>query len=224
MSSSTVLHQALELGDRALWRATTATTRFGERHHIDWLTYSPLQLIAYHRLAVIDAPSLADAIIATVPEARRWVDVGAGSGALARAAKDRGIEVTALERALGGRAIARLNGVNVHRVDIEDATTVGGPYDLALSIEVAEHLPAELGRKLVAMLVASAPTVVFSAARPGQGGLGHINEQPVSYWRDRFAEVGWDRDDARTEALATHLGEAALHADWLAGNVQVFAS
>lgn len=224
MSEDSPLSRALDFGDRALWRATTATTRFGERHNIDWLTYSPLQLLAYHRLAMIDAPALAEAIIATIPDARRWVDVGAGSGALAKAAKDRGIEATAFERALGGRMIARLNGVDAHRIDIEDATGVSGSYDLALSIEVAEHLPADLGRKLVAMLVASAPIVVFSAARPGQGGLGHINEQPVSYWRDLFVEVGWGKEESRTDALATRLREAELHADWLPGNVQVFAA
>lgn len=61
------------------------------------------------------------------------------------------------------------------------------PHDLALCIEVAEHLPAWCAAPLVAYLCSLAPVVVFSAARPGQGGTGHLNERPAEYWRGLFA-------------------------------------
>lgn len=47
--------------------------------------------------------------------------------------------------------------------------------DLAMSLEVAEHLPACGGKFLVMNLCNIAPAVLFSAAMPGQGGWGHIN-------------------------------------------------
>jgi hypothetical protein len=60
-------------------------------------------------------------------------------------------------------------------------------FDLALCLEAAEHLPASAASELVRGLTEAAPVVAFSAALPGQGGDGHINEQPASYWARLFA-------------------------------------
>jgi hypothetical protein len=32
---------------------------------------------------------------------------------------------------------------------------------------------------------------LFSAATPGQGGTHHVNEQPLSYWTEHFAQCGY---------------------------------
>lgn len=61
-----------------------------------------------------------------------------------------------------------------------------GRYDLALCIEVAEHLTQDGGDRLIEFLTSSSNAILFSAAIPGQGGTGHINEQLQSYWHDRF--------------------------------------
>ncbi len=66
-----------------------------------------------------------------------------------------------------------------------------GRFDLAICLEVAEHLPAPNSRHLVRQLTSAAPQVLFSAAPPGQGGEGHINCQPLSYWRKIFEEFGF---------------------------------
>lgn len=58
--------------------------------------------------------------------------------------------------------------------------------DLAISLEVAEHLPKAAAGLLVANLCGIAPAVLFSAATPGQGGWGHVNEQPHAYWDEKF--------------------------------------
>ena len=42
-------------------------------------------------------------------------------------------------------------------------------FDLAVSLEVAEHLPESAAKQLVASAVALAPCVLFSAAIPHQG-------------------------------------------------------
>lgn len=67
--------------------------------------------------------------------------------------------------------------------------------DLAISLEVAEHLSPERAKTFVADLVATAPAVLFSAAIPGQGGVGHQNEQWQSYWADLFAGLGYTAHD-----------------------------
>ena len=66
-----------------------------------------------------------------------------------------------------------------------------GRFDLAICLEVAEHLPAPNSRHLVRQLTLVAPQVLFSAAPPGQGGEGHVNCQPLSYWRRIFEEFGF---------------------------------
>ena len=55
------------------------------------------------------------------------------------------------------------------------------------------------------MTTLQAPTIVFSAAQPGQGGTGHINEQPPEYWAQRFEGRGYDLDRTQTEALRASL-------------------
>lgn len=63
-------------------------------------------------------------------------------------------------------------------------------FDLAVSMEVGEHLPEAAARTLVRSLAGRAPVVLFSAAIPHQGGTDHVNEQWPTYWARRFADEG----------------------------------
>lgn len=66
-----------------------------------------------------------------------------------------------------------------------------GTFDLAVSLEVAEHLPQSRADSFVDDLCCLAPDILFSAAIPGQGGTGHVNEQPPGYWVDLFERRGY---------------------------------
>ena len=68
-------------------------------------------------------------------------------------------------------------------------------FDLAVCLECAEHLPEHRAEPLVEWLTLSADLVVFSAAIPGQGGKGHINEKSSKYWSDLFLRHGFQRHD-----------------------------
>lgn len=48
-----------------------------------------------------------------------------------------------------------------------------------------------MSKHLVAVLTRAAKVVLFSAAPPGQGGVGHVNEQWPEYWRDLFQAHGF---------------------------------
>jgi SAM-dependent methyltransferase len=72
--------------------------------------------------------------------------------------------------------------------DLTKSVELDRRFDLAVSLEVAEHLPEVSARVLVGSLVRLAPVVLFSAAVPGQGGTHHVNEQWPSYWASLFAE------------------------------------
>jgi hypothetical protein len=68
-------------------------------------------------------------------------------------------------------------------------------YDLAISVEVGEHLPDSSADNLVQSLTSAADIVLFSAALPGQTGTYHINEQFPEYWAEKFKKIGFEPID-----------------------------
>lgn len=77
--------------------------------------------------------------------------------------------------------------------DLNQPLPVAGRFDLALCMEVAEHLRPERAESLVAEIVRSADCVLFGAAIPRQIGTHHINCQWQSYWRGLFSQHGYVR-------------------------------
>lgn len=63
--------------------------------------------------------------------------------------------------------------------------------DMAMSLEVAEHISASRAADFVKLLTSTSDVVLFSAAIPNQGGTNHINEQPLSYWVKLFRDRGY---------------------------------
>jgi SAM-dependent methyltransferase len=158
--------------------------------------------------------------------ARSVLDVGCGSGAWLRGVVRVAPEtrVLGLEHSPDARRRAQAAGLDVRPFD---ATALGGgeagrlaselgAWDLVSCLEVAEHLPPWHGARLVRLL-AHWDTVLFSAARPGQGGVWHLNEQPPEYWLQRFARHGL-RPDPATETLRASLPALDL-APWYKNNV-----
>jgi hypothetical protein len=202
-----------------------ALNSFGAKHGINWLVYNPIQMYAYHRLAHEAAPGTISAIRGTSPTVRSLVDVGAGSGAYAAEARRQGLLARACEHSLFGRLHARLQGVKSYSLDLgrTPPSALAGPFDLAYCFEVAEHLPPELGERLVEYLSTLAPVVVFSAAHPGQGGRGHINEQPPEHWIRSFARHGFDLDAMSTSVFRERLSQQVGAPDWLLQNTLYFS-
>jgi hypothetical protein len=64
-------------------------------------------------------------------------------------------------------------------------------FDLAICMEVGEHLPERSATVLVESLVHHADIVLFSAAIPWQGGTHHINERWPSWWATIFEQKGF---------------------------------
>ena len=119
------------------------------------------------------------------------VDVGCGSGGWLAECAERGAEVLGLD---GEYARSSL-GIPTDRFVVADLTKPislpPGRYELAICMEVAEHLPAERGPSLVSDLVALADDVLFSAAIPGQSGRHHVNCRWQSYWAGLFESHGY---------------------------------
>ena len=87
---------------------------------------------------------------------------------------------------------AALSWLNVDIFAGQPAGVPAGPFDLVLSIEVAEHIEADKHPLLFDFLAARAGRwVVFSAARPRQGGHGHVAERPEEAWRQEWLSRGF---------------------------------
>lgn len=80
--------------------------------------------------------------------------------------------------------------------DLKQPIQLEREFDLVVSLEVAEHLPAENAEKFIQSLTALGPVILFSAAIPFQGGTGHINEQWPEYWKAYFDKYGYVLCDA----------------------------
>jgi SAM-dependent methyltransferase len=91
-------------------------------------------------------------------------------------------------------------------------------FDLAMCLEVAEHLDASQADGLIENLCALADVVLFSAAIPGQGGMGHLNEQWPPYWQKRFAQHGFKLVDC----LRSRLWADEAIEPWYAQNAMLY--
>jgi hypothetical protein len=76
--------------------------------------------------------------------------------------------------------------------DLSQPLRLERQFDLVQSLEVAEHLPPAAAETFVDNLARHGRVILFSAAIPGQGGEHHVNEQPLEYWRAKFAARGYD--------------------------------
>jgi SAM-dependent methyltransferase len=162
-------------------------------------------------------------LLAIYPEAQDFVDVGSGTGAYAAELVRAGRRTIALEHSSYGRALAQRQGVECRHLDLTRTppTENLGRFDVAYCFEVAEHLSPPLGDILVEFIATLAPHVVFTAAAPGQLGIGHVNCQPQSYWIERFTAVGFLFNERRTRfAAECFRQEDVIY--FLTNNVMIF--
>ena len=130
------------------------------------------------------------------------VDVGCGTGHWLRACADlAGADILGLESEAVPDDQLVVPTDRLRRVDLTQPITLTRAFDLAISLEVAEHLAPERADGFVRDLTRLAPAVLFSAAIPGQGGTLHRNEQPQSSWIRRFAACGYDAWDVIRPAI-----------------------
>ena len=97
-----------------------------------------------------------------------------------------------------------------------------GPWDLALSLEVAEHVPPSLAAAFVTFLTSCSGTIVFTAASPGQSGVGHVNCQPGEYWKSLFHDHGYECDADKTGEMQATLADSARLSPFLRTNLLCF--
>jgi len=120
------------------------------------------------------------------------LDVGCGVGTWLRAAMDLGVQdIMGLDGKYVDREMLMIAPRYFEVMDLGHPDGLDRRFDLTLCLEVAEHLPKNCAQVLTRFLVSTAPVILFSAAIPGQGGTGHVNEQWQTYWISLFKEQGY---------------------------------
>ena len=142
------------------------------------------------------AEAILNPLLETLAPAR-IVDLGCGTGTWLSVAKAAGVQtVLGIDGDWVQPDWLEIPREQFHNADLRHPLRVNERFDLALCLEVGEHLPLERAAGLVSDLTALAPVVLFSAAIPGQRGTNHINEQWPDFWAGLFAEHGYVPVDA----------------------------
>ena len=148
------------------------------------------------------------------------VDVGCGRGAWVAALRAMGVSsVVGVDGEYVDTGTLLFPKENFISMDLQQPKPLHQRFDLAYSVEVAEHLNPKSSTGFVRFMTSLAPVVLFSAAIPGQEGVGHINAQWHSFWIKEFAAQGYRAYDFIRPAI-WHDENVYLH---YRQNVLVFA-
>jgi SAM-dependent methyltransferase len=158
-------------------------------------------------------------IVLSLFQCHSVVDVGCGVGGWLKEFERHGIsDYLGVDGDYVSRQLLKIPADRFMPVDLHNVIGLGRRFDLACSLEVAEHLPRIRAESFVVDLVKAAPVVLFSAAIPHQGGTHHVNLQRQSFWAGLFAEHGYIALDCVRPAI---FGDSRVEW-WYRQNIIVF--
>lgn len=112
---------------------------------------------------------------------------------------------------------------NLPYLSCENLLTTKLFAETAICLEVFEHIPNEYGDALVDKVSSMfTKNLIFTAAQPGQGGVGHINCQVPEYWSSKFLTKGLRRNFLMERVLRWYCDEG-VHMGWFYNNLLVFS-
>lgn len=149
-----------------------------------------------HQRTIHSANAILSVALETLPKVQSAVDVGCGVGTWLSVLRARGVaDVQGIDGEWVDTNLLVIPPESFLKADLTKPLEVQRRFDLAISLEVAEHLPPECAEDFVATLVRLSDCVLFSAAIPHQGGRNHLNEQWQEFWAERFARHGYQAID-----------------------------
>jgi len=125
------------------------------------------------------------------------LDIGCGPGGNVEYCRSLAIEAYGID---GDDTTLPSKSYFVHADYRRGPSSFCGPFDIGWSVEFAEHIPEEYTPNFFADFK-KCRTVIFTAAPPGWGGVGHVNEQHEQYWIGKFTDNGFAFDPLLTHVV-----------------------
>lgn len=117
------------------------------------------------------------------------IDLGCGTGAWLKVLSELGVKrIIGVEGDYIKNQDTYIPKIDYIYHNLENKFCLDQRFDMAISLEVGEHLSFNSAPDFVASLCSLSDIVLFSAAIPGQEGTTHINEQFPEYWAKLFEE------------------------------------
>jgi SAM-dependent methyltransferase len=174
----------------------------------------------YHSQNSLRSAEIVVPLVNTYVRPRSVLDVGCKHGEwLTVFSRNGAVRVLGYDRQKRADRGLLIAGADFRVADLNEPLALDDQFDLAVCLEVAEHLFPRAAAALVATLTSVAPVVLFSAATPGQGGHGHVNEQPRAHWHALFERHGF----APIDCLRPQLWQDPRVAFWYRKNILFYA-
>lgn len=120
------------------------------------------------------------------------VDIGCGTGEWLKVAQSLGVhDILGIDGKYVDRQQLKIDAHAFMSWDLTQPLNLSRKFDLAICLEVLEHLPDKVGRRIISEITRVTNACLFSAALPNQGGVHHINEQWHEHWHEIFTAKGW---------------------------------
>jgi len=185
------------------------------------MTYSPDFYRHRFNKTIHTAREITSIFLERCPHIESAVDFGCGVGTWLAALREKGVEkILGIEGAWVNPRYLAIPSESFMPYDLEQPLRLDDRFDLAISLEVAEHLSPGRADSFVDDLCSAADLILFSAALPGQGGVNHINEQWPEYWASKFQSKGY----VAIDFIRSKVWDAKDIQQWYKQNVLVFAN
>lgn len=149
------------------------------------------------------------------------VDVGCGTGVWLKEFVSHGInDYLGIDGGYLDQKLLLIDQSHFRAIDLSRTFEIEKKFDLALCLEVAEHIDKRDVDSFVQSLTRLSDQIVFSAAIPGQKYTGHINLQWPDYWEKKFKKHGF----IMLDPIRKHIFNRMDIAWWYRQNTFLFIS
>lgn len=132
-------------------------------------------------------------IVLNLVKPKSIVDVGCGVGTWLSVFMEQGIsDVLGIDGEYVDKSMLHIPNEMFLEHDLSKPLTTNRNFGLVVSLEVAEHISEDHADVFLNNLINLGKVILFSAAVPNQGGVGHYNEHWPDYWIQKFKTLNYE--------------------------------